>query len=133
MTPSPVSMCGVNSALCLPRRSEATRVASRPNTIPSASITNQPRFRFSAFGKNVFIDIALQTSQHILSRRVERVNNVSLVFLVYLVYLFYLQNNDSSGLLTPSGRNMRIYVYYFSIIRRHLGLRITRQTCIREH
>src|SRR5206468_174602 len=48
MTPSPVSMCGVNSALCLPRRSEATRVASRPNTIPSASITNQPRSRQSA-------------------------------------------------------------------------------------
>src|SRR5947209_17614617 len=91
MTPSPVSMCGVNSALCLPRKSEATRVASRPNTIPSASITYQPRFRFTALGKNVFIDVALQTSQHILSRRADKCqphgNDVFLVFLVYLVFL----------------------------------------------
>jgi hypothetical protein len=41
MTKSPVSMCGVNIGLCLPRRILATSVASRPRTIPLASTTNQ--------------------------------------------------------------------------------------------
>src|SRR5207247_4955885 len=37
MTLSPVSMCGVNIGLCLPRMIFATSVARRPRTMPSAS------------------------------------------------------------------------------------------------
>jgi hypothetical protein len=38
-TKSPVSMCGVNIGLCLPRSSTAAWVASRPRTTSVASMT----------------------------------------------------------------------------------------------
>src|SRR5918995_3315369 len=50
MTWSPVSMCGANTGLCLPRRTRATSVASRPSTMPSASTTCQARWISEAFG-----------------------------------------------------------------------------------
>src|SRR5262245_6539966 len=43
MTNSPVSMCGVYSGRCLPRRMVAICTASRPTTWSVASITNQRR------------------------------------------------------------------------------------------
>src|ERR671910_1740275 len=50
ITWSPVSMCGANTGLCLPRRTRATSVASRPSTMPSASTTCQARWISEAFG-----------------------------------------------------------------------------------
>src|SRR5688572_28165213 len=49
MTGSPVSRCGVNVALCLPRRSVATFVERRPSVAPSASTTRQCREMSPAF------------------------------------------------------------------------------------
>jgi hypothetical protein len=40
ITLSPISMCGVKDGLCLPRRRVAMKAASRPSTMPSASITS---------------------------------------------------------------------------------------------
>src|ERR1700684_1467827 len=39
MTKSPVSTCGAKIGLCLPRRSTATWLASRPSTTSDASMT----------------------------------------------------------------------------------------------
>src|SRR5918999_3707715 len=50
ITWSPVSMCGANTGLCLPRSTRATSVASRPRTMPSASTTYQARWISEAFG-----------------------------------------------------------------------------------
>ena len=41
ITKSPVSTCGVKLARCLPRRTVATRVASRPSTRSLASTRHQ--------------------------------------------------------------------------------------------
>src|ERR671912_87645 len=50
ITWSPVSMCGAHTGLCLPRRTRATSVASRPSTMPSASTPCQARWISEAFG-----------------------------------------------------------------------------------
>src|SRR3989442_15381727 len=55
MTGSPVSRCGEKLALCFPRRSVATRVASRPSVAPSASTTFQCRSISAVFVAYVFI------------------------------------------------------------------------------
>src|SRR5262249_25236762 len=50
---SPTSRCGANVGLCLPRSTWATRVASRPSTLPSASTTNHLRSIAASFGITV--------------------------------------------------------------------------------
>ncbi len=50
ITWSPVSMCGANVGLCLPRRMRATSVQRRPSTMPSASTTCHSRWISLAFG-----------------------------------------------------------------------------------
>ena len=50
ITWSPMSMWGVKVGLCLPRRTVATRVASRPRVSPWASITYQSRVMSLALG-----------------------------------------------------------------------------------
>src|SRR5207244_3928631 len=62
MTWSPVSRCGVQVGLCLPRSSWAAREASRPSGTPAASITCQSRVISFAFGENVFCVILLLLS-----------------------------------------------------------------------
>src|SRR3569833_3329467 len=52
---SPVSTCGVYSALCLPRRRRAISLAMRPRVLPLASTTYQSRLTVSAFALKVFI------------------------------------------------------------------------------
>ena len=54
MTASPVSKKGVYVGLCLPVRTRAMRLASRPRTWPSASTTCQVRST-SAFFANVVV------------------------------------------------------------------------------
>src|SRR5690606_36415212 len=50
MTKSPVSTCGANVALCLPRRSVATWDARRPRTTSVASMTYQVRLTSPGLG-----------------------------------------------------------------------------------
>src|SRR5262245_15717064 len=50
---SPTSRCGANVGLCLPRNTWATRVASRPSTLPSASTRNHLRSIALSFGITV--------------------------------------------------------------------------------
>src|SRR6476646_7701267 len=52
---SPVSMCGVKIALCLPRRRSAIPVASRPSTLSEASTTYQARVMSRGRAEKVFI------------------------------------------------------------------------------
>src|SRR5918998_3376970 len=72
ITWSPVSMCGANTGLCLPRSTRATSVASRPRTMPSASTTYQARWISEAFGVYVgtratFIEF-LRCGHHAIGR-----------------------------------------------------------------
>src|SRR4051794_40001514 len=53
ITWSPASTFGAQIGLCLPRRRCATSVASLPSTMPSASITCQPRWMSDSLGWNV--------------------------------------------------------------------------------
>lgn len=55
MMKSPVSTCGVNSGLCLPRSRCATSLATRPRTLSVASITYQSRFTSWGFAEKVFM------------------------------------------------------------------------------
>src|SRR5215470_1329872 len=50
---SPTSRCGAKVGLCLPRSTWATRVASRPRTLPSASTRNHLRSIAPSFGITV--------------------------------------------------------------------------------
>jgi ubiquinone biosynthesis monooxygenase Coq7 len=52
---SPVSACGVYSALCLPRNRIAKAEAKRPKVLSAASTTNQSRRIVAALAKTVFI------------------------------------------------------------------------------
>src|SRR5438067_5354564 len=54
-TKSPVSTCGVYSALPLPRSVSAICVARRPRVFPSASTTNQRRSTSCGFAVQVFM------------------------------------------------------------------------------
>src|SRR5256885_10286657 len=58
-TGSPVSRLGVNEGLCLPRSVAAARVASRPRTAPSASMTRQCRSTSLSFALFVLVVIAV--------------------------------------------------------------------------
>jgi len=53
MTKSPVSTCGVNVGLCLPRSTFATSAANLPTVWPSASTTYHLRSTLAAFAMNV--------------------------------------------------------------------------------
>src|SRR5881392_1432488 len=53
ITWSPVSTCGAKIGLCLPRRTRATSVATRPSTRPSASTTCHARLMSLGLGVNV--------------------------------------------------------------------------------
>src|SRR3569832_29888 len=52
---SPVSTCGVYSALSLPRRRRAISLAMRPRVLPLASTTYLTRLTVSAFAMKDFI------------------------------------------------------------------------------
>src|SRR5262245_55861626 len=55
ITKSPVSICGVNVGLCLPRSSLATSTASLPMGLPSASITCHFRSMSCGLAEYVFM------------------------------------------------------------------------------
>ena len=63
MMKSPVSMCGANSTLCLPRRRTATAVARRPRILSEASTTNQLWEISLGVGLNVFMAAPLSCSK----------------------------------------------------------------------
>src|SRR3989442_875973 len=50
---SPVSTCGVNSGLCLPRKRRAISAASRPSTLPLASTRYQSRLTSCGLAERV--------------------------------------------------------------------------------
>src|SRR5690606_23522574 len=54
---SPMSMCGANVVLCLPRRSAAACEARRPSTTSVASMTSQSCFCSAAFGEYVRVTV----------------------------------------------------------------------------
>src|SRR5215469_10884383 len=63
-TKSPLSRCGVNVGLCLPRKICAICDARRPRTCPSASMTYHCGCRSAALALYVFIIVrSLQTFQ----------------------------------------------------------------------
>src|SRR5210317_427126 len=55
---SPVSTCGVNSGLCLPRRRLAISVASLPRVLSVASTRHQSRFTVCGFATYVLISFS---------------------------------------------------------------------------
>src|SRR4051794_13305035 len=62
ITWSPVSTWGAKIGLCLPRRTRATSVATRPSTRPSASTTCQARVMSAGFGVYVGTRVFLYRS-----------------------------------------------------------------------
>src|SRR2546425_4041148 len=55
---SPVSTCGVNSGLCLPRKRRAISAASRPSTLPLASTRYQSRLTSCGLAERVVMALS---------------------------------------------------------------------------